>query len=132
MKNMVYFYLIIIDQDIKNRIMKNGIGLVKVKIIKELILLVPCVLFLNQECIGLKSVHIHENLNKNDYEKIEIIQITLMAENCQSNDKFNILMSESIGCVLLDSGCSKTVCGENWLLCFIEAMDEQDKKIYSI
>ena len=61
-------------------------------------------------------------MNKNDYGKIEKVQTTLMAENCQSNNKLNVLLSESIGCVLFDSSCSKTVCDEDWLLCFIELM----------
>ena len=40
-------------------------------------------------------------------------------------------MSESLNCALLDSGCSSTVCGKNWLQCYTDTLpdgvDPQEK-----
>ena len=41
-------------------------------------------------------------MNKNGHGKIEVIKIMLIAENFQSNDKLNALISETIGYILLD------------------------------
>ena len=34
------------------------------------------------------------------------------------------MVSESLNCALLDSGCSSTVCGKNWLSCYIDTLPE--------
>ena len=54
------------------------------------------------------------------YEEEEV-QVTLLAEGSESSN-MDILLGETIGCVLLDSGCSKTVCGTQWFQCFIETL----------
>ena len=33
-------------------------------------------------------------------------------------------MSESLNCALLDSGCSSTVCGKNWLQCYTDTLTD--------
>ena len=50
-----------------------------------------------------------------------------MASADDFQDKASILMGESIGSVVLDSGCSRTVCGEDWLSCFMVTLNLKEK-----
>ena len=71
----------------------------------------------------------HSYENRNDYEeKVEEVKITLMAEHNSSGIELDGLLEESIGCGILDSGCSKTVCGEVWLSCYLDILDDSDKQ----
>ena len=38
------------------------------------------------------------------------------------------LIGETLSMVVLDSGCTKTVCGETWLNCYLEPLSDEDKK----
>ena len=38
-----------------------------------------------------------------------------------------LLGIEASNCMVLDSACSSTVCGQNWLDCYIESLDPNDK-----
>ena len=42
------------------------------------------------------------------------------------------LLSESLNKALLDSGCTKTVCGEEWLNCYMESLTENELKKVSV
>ena len=42
-------------------------------------------------------------------------------------EKMSSLGSETLGRLLLDSGCTRNVCGEDWWLDFYESMNENDK-----
>ena len=33
-----------------------------------------------------------------------------------------------VSCAILDSACNSTVCGEKWLDCFIDSLDQCDKR----
>ena len=57
----------------------------------------------------------------------EEVHITLMAGNI-TNHKMDALLGETLGHVLLDSGCSKTVCGERWLREYLQTMSDSEKK----
>ena len=59
--------------------------------------------------------------------KQEDVQITLIATGSNFDDKVEVLFSETIGHILLDSGCSKTVCGEQWLSCYLDALSASEK-----
>ena len=60
----------------------------------------------------------------------EEIQITLLAnEHGYSDGKIDNLLGETIGYVLLDSGCSKTVCGEYWLKCFMDTLTDDERRL---
>ena len=37
------------------------------------------------------------------------------------------LVGETLSCALLDSGCTKTVCGSFWLQCYKNSLDEKDQ-----
>ena len=72
--------------------------------------------------------HSYENKNNDREEKVEEVQITLMAVHNSSGYELDGLLEESIGCGILDSGCSKTVCGEVWLSCYLDILDDSDKR----
>ena len=39
-----------------------------------------------------------------------------------------VLVSDSFNCAVLDSACSSTVCGEDWINCYLETLDEEQKQ----
>ena len=56
----------------------------------------------------------------------EEIHITLFT---QENDaKMDHLLGETIGCIILDSGCSRTVCGEQWLNMYMDTLDDKHRR----
>ena len=54
-------------------------------------------------------------LEDSNNEAGDEVHVTLMATGMDFNDRASTLMGESIGSIVLDSGCSRTVCGEDWL-----------------
>ena len=64
----------------------------------------------------------------NNFNDEEDVQITLMASDNVSEDKINILFGETIGAMILDLGCSKTVCGIKWFDTFLETLTDSKKK----
>ena len=56
-----------------------------------------------------------------------IIEAVLLAEdNDSERDK---LLGETIGCAIVDSGCTKTVCGDLWLNVYLESLSREDRKL---
>ena len=53
--------------------------------------------------------------------------LTLANEQAKEHDSSTFL-GETIGCVVLDSGASGTVCGLNWYECFLETLPDQVRK----
>ena len=51
-------------------------------------------------------------------------KITLFQSNNIENEETKIFVGETLNCAVLDSACSQTVCGENWLKCFQESLDD--------
>ena len=39
-----------------------------------------------------------------------------------------MVLSDSFNCAILDSGCSSTVCGEDWINCYMETLDDKQKQ----
>lgn len=50
----------------------------------------------------------------------EEVHVTLLAAETDFNDNVDVLFGESLGAIILDSGCSKTVCGQQWLESYLE------------
>ena len=73
--------------------------------------------------------HAYEKVKDNGCEEV---QITLMAVDV-GHDNLDLLLSETLGYTLLDTGCSKTVCGSLWLNCFLDSLskEEQNNIIFS-
>ena len=42
------------------------------------------------------------------------------------------LIGEMLSMAVLDSGCTKTVCGETWLNCDLETLSDEDKICYML
>ena len=55
------------------------------------------------------------------------INVTLISDF--SEDQQNKLLGETIGCAVLDSGCTSTVCGEVWLRTFVDTIADNEKKL---
>ena len=76
--------------------------------------------------------YIHSNRNKHGSEKEKdssVAHVVLMSQQ-KREDSGNTLLVETLGCTVLDSGASSTVCGTKWYTCFLETLtDAQKKKI---
>ena len=64
----------------------------------------------------------HNEWNKNPENKITLFT--------QEAEKFFIqnFLWETLNLAVLDSGCTKTVCGEEWLKCYIDSLGKEEKK----
>lgn len=65
------------------------------------------------------------DMNSVDCE--EEVRITTITSETNYDSKMNTLLGETLGSVLLDSGCSKTVCGRPWLQCFLDTLSATEK-----
>ena len=62
-----------------------------------------------------------------DYEledSLNKAKIVLMSQSDQ--DESTTLLGQIIGAVILDSSCTKTVCGETWLECFLDTLSKEE------
>ena len=50
----------------------------------------------------------------------------------RKNNDVSTLLGETIGAVVLDSGCSETVCGKTWYECFVDTLPQVVKDKLSI
>ena len=57
-------------------------------------------------------------------KKEEEVQITLLTQD-DGDAKMERLLGETIGAVVLGSGCSRTVCGTAWLDLYLDTLDEE-------
>ena len=60
--------------------------------------------------------------DKDKEEADEDVKITLM-----TGDAENAGLEDTLGCAVLDSACTKTVCGSDWLKCYVTSLSEEDK-----
>ena len=71
--------------------------------------------------------------SENDCEvETEPIMITWLADLWQptaNKDVENVFLSETLNFAVVDSGCSRTVCGETWMQCCLDSLSESDSKI---
>ena len=54
--------------------------------------------------------------------------ISLFQDTGENNDSLKWFLGETIGCAVVDSGCSKTVAGSQWVKCFVDSLDESEVK----
>ena len=74
-----------------------------------------------RDCTGQST---NEQFNENYYE--EEVHITLFTKGV-NNEVSSGLLGETLGCAVLDSGCSRTVCSDKWLHCFIQTLDANEQ-----
>ena len=58
------------------------------------------------------------------FTRDEEVHITLMTEHIESHDRIDKLLGETVECMNLDLGCSKTVCGKKWFELYLDTLDE--------
>ena len=66
---------------------------------------------------------------ENYKDEHEPILITLLADSKNSNvnkETLNMFLSETLNFAVIDSGCSKTVCGAIWMQCLQDSLSESD------
>ena len=54
--------------------------------------------------------------------------MVLVEQQADSSDALKTLVSETLNCATVDSGCTKTVCGNNWLKCYMDMLPEEEVK----
>lgn len=62
----------------------------------------------------------------------ESVNITLFSKNEESQTKNEIFMIESYGAAVLDTACTKTVCGKRWLNDYISELSDFENKNITI
>ena len=69
--------------------------------------------------------HVNKDQSDRDEENVYEAHIVLMSHS-PPND--STLLGQTIGATVLDSGCSRSVCGLTWFNCFLETLPENEKK----
>ena len=54
------------------------------------------------------------------------VKISLFQDTSNDNESLQWFLGETLGCAVIDSGCSKTVAGSNWFKCFLEMLDDKE------
>lgn len=73
------------------------------------------------------AAHCPHAYERNQNEETEFVQLSMFvgfAEGQLDNEKLNNLVSDSENCALLDTGCSKTVCGTQWLSKYLGSLSD--------
>ena len=65
-----------------------------------------------------------ENINLQN-PNVENDEISLFQDTADNNS-LKWFLGETLGCAVIDSGCSKTVAGKTWLNCFLETLNEDE------
>jgi len=81
-----------------------------------------------------ESPNATEKSYDNDRDNTHPVKFTMFVgcTSCQETNKLNDLVEESRGYAILDSGCSNTVCGENWMTKFIENLGDEERGMIKI
>ena len=53
-------------------------------------------------------------------------EVVLLAEDENEGDQ---LLGTAIGCAVVDSRCTKSVCGDVWLNTYLESLSQKDRKL---
>ena len=70
--------------------------------------------------------------SSNNVAFVQQDEVISLFQGANDNDSLKWFLGETIGCAVVDSGCSKTVAGSQWVDCFLESLDETEvKKIYT-
>ena len=80
----------------------------------------------SRRCPHVRNVQYDSKGQYTSYEDEEEVQITLMASDVDFDDRVNILLGETFGAMILDLGCSKTVCGRVWFESYLDTLDDDD------
>ena len=67
--------------------------------------------------------------NDEDETKTEQVKMVITLLNVKSDKNMEGLVGECFGKALLDSGCTKTVCGVTWMDAFLDTLNDDEKKL---
>lgn len=73
-----------------------------------------------------KAEHVKLTEENAEAEQIDECNITLFSKESVSDAE--ILMVEALGSAVIDTACTRTVCGEKWLDSYVHTLKESDKK----
>ena len=77
-------------------------------------------------CFNCGSIFHWANDCPNSYEKrSKDISVQLFTKEVTS-EYLEVFVSETLNYALLDSGCNSTVCGENWLKCYLDTLEDSN------
>ena len=63
--------------------------------------------------------HSYANLNKSESVPLKV---SVLFTGQKKRRKMSVLLSESVHSAILDSGCSSTVAGEQWITCYLDSL----------
>ena len=87
----------------------------------------------NVGCIAVDKTSVNESdLDKDEAEVHLSLFIGYTEGTKQKSDKLNGLVRDCFNSALLDSGCSKTVCGEKWLCNYTNLLSEYDRQCIQV
>ena len=66
-------------------------------------------------------------IENSDEKHEECVNLSLIVGFGNRSEKLNVLVNESKGYAVLDTGCSTTVCGEEWLKSYVENLSDYDQ-----
>ena len=77
-----------------------------------------------------------ESVGEQAKEDKEVL-ITLFTKDSQSQNvtdetECDALLGETLSCGIIDSGCSKSVCGDVWLKCYLDTLSDSDIKFVQV
>ncbi len=69
----------------------------------------------------------HDTNYEKDYKDKSTQEVHITLFSAKTEENMSTLVKETLGMAVLDSGCSKTVVGKQWLELYIDTLDEKDK-----
>ena len=73
------------------------------------------------------SMELEKTENNDDSENLNVTMFLGYSNGAAKSEKLNKLVQDSSGHALLDSGCSRTVCGVSWLNDYMGTLTDYDK-----
>ena len=65
----------------------------------------------------------NEQVRLTETENVDEVNITLLTNDRMSDSE--IFMTESLGSAIIDTACTRTVCGEKWLECYVNGLSQE-------
>ncbi len=66
------------------------------------------------------------NVTTHSTSQDEDVDVVLFTQ--AKKEELALLSYETINCAVLDCACSSTVCGTEWMTCYLDTLNEDDKK----
>ena len=70
-----------------------------------------------------------ESINETKDETVLITLFAKFDDYVENDETMTIFFNETLNFAIVDSGCSKTVCGKLWLKCYLDTLNDLDSKL---